>query len=294
MPSPHTRLCTKVQEISAHANVHAEPNAGQNGKRPEWLRTIGYGLVAAGIAVAALTAVWVAWHHPHSVTIPVPAPRPSVAQAVPHYAVTRTIRYSYTLRNDTSRVLIDVQFRTYAPVLQTSTQRCCKVLEASHPYRLEVDELGNQMLHFHFDILPPYSTQLIQVRAQLDIAETPNRIGLSDAGRFLQAERYVEISTSPIQDLARRVRAGTPLETVRNAYSWVAANLRYTGYHREDRGALYAVTEKAGDCTEYMYLFIALARANGIPARGVAGYVVAHDAVLRPGDPSGGNAVGAC
>lgn len=43
------------------------------------------------------------------------------------------LRYSFTLKNTTSRHLTDVEFATYAPVKQTATQRCCKELTASAP-----------------------------------------------------------------------------------------------------------------------------------------------------------------
>jgi transglutaminase-like putative cysteine protease len=63
---------------------------------------------------------------------------------------------------------------------------------------------------------------------------------------------------------------------------WVARHIRYTGYAREDRGALYALNSGRGDCTEYMYLFVALCRTKGIPARGVCGYVCENGGVLKP------------
>ena len=47
----------------------------------------------------------------------------------------------------------------------------------------------------------------------------------------------------------------------------------YVGYIKNDRGALYALKTKEGDCTEFMHLFVALCRANKIPARCIGGYV---------------------
>ncbi len=64
----------------------------------------------------------------------------------------------------------------------------------------------------------------------------------------------------------------------------MAGNIQYAGYTKDDRGALYALKKRKGDCTEYMYLLTALARANGVPTRGIGGYVYAKDAVLRPMD----------
>ena len=47
----------------------------------------------------------------------------------------RRIRYSFTLRNTTDRVIPDVTFLTYAPVKKTAVQQCLH-LRTSHPYKL--------------------------------------------------------------------------------------------------------------------------------------------------------------
>ena len=49
-----------------------------------------------------------------------------------------------------------------------------------------------------------------------------------------------------------------------------------------DRGALYALKYKKGDCTEYMHLFAALCRVNNIPARGIGGYICRGNCILKP------------
>ncbi len=41
---------------------------------------------------------------------------------------------------------------------------------------------------------------------------------------------------------------------------------------KEERGALWALNSSIGDCSEYSYLFVALCRAVGIPARVDAGF----------------------
>src|SRR5439155_10137778 len=47
---------------------------------------------------------------------------------------------------------------------------------------------------------------------------------------------------------------------------------------------LYALENGKGDCTEFSYLLAALARARGIPARVVAGFVTPKSAVLKRQD----------
>jgi len=88
--------------------------------------------------------------------------------------------------------------------------------------------------------------------------------------------------TAEIRNTAAKLKGTGPVDTARRIYDWIGSNVEYVGYTSDDRGALYAVKNRRGDCTEFMYLFVALARANGIPARGVGGYVVDRDTVLEP------------
>jgi transglutaminase-like putative cysteine protease len=82
--------------------------------------------------------------------------------------------------------------------------------------------------------------------------------------------------------LAKELQGPTARQTVENIYKWVSTNVRYAGYLKDPRGALYALKYREGDCTEYMYLFVALCRANKIPARGIGGYLANSNPVLKP------------
>jgi transglutaminase-like putative cysteine protease len=72
------------------------------------------------------------------------------------------------------------------------------------------------------------------------------------------------------------------LETAQKIHNWVGGNIHYSGYKKHPLGALYALKRLKGDCTEFMYLVAALCRANKVPARGIGGYVVKDDSILRP------------
>ena len=89
---------------------------------------------------------------------------------------------------------------------------------------------------------------------------------------------------SAIRRAAAKLRESDALKTITAVFRWVATNVRYSGYASQDRGALYALEHKKGDCTEYMDLFVALSRANGLPARRIGGYLSAENAVLKARD----------
>jgi hypothetical protein len=199
-----------------------------------------------------------------------------------NYSIPRQIRYGFTLQNTTNQLLRNAEFWTYAPVKQTPTQRCVRI-ETSHTYELISDDLGNQILHFRFDNLSPYATKIITIKADLKLSNTPNHTVLKDPQSFLQAEKYVETDAPELLRLAGKLKKQEPVKTAENIFCWVAEHVQNTGYLPNERGALYALRKKQGDCTEFMYLFAALCRANGIPARGMGGYVCRESTILRPG-----------
>lgn len=208
---------------------------------------------------------------------------PPVKYPPAEYPVKRVLRYSFTVGNPTNQLIERAWFWTYAPVKQMANQRTAKI-EASHPYELMTDELGNQRLHFTFENFPPYSSKIISLTTELDLAEEPNRVRMDQLDRYLQAETYVESAHPRLAKAAAKLTAETPAKSARNIYQWVVRNIQGQGYIKNDRGALYALDNQHGDCTEYAYLVTALSRANGIPARSVAGYVYDKNAVLDSSD----------
>ena len=60
-------------------------------------------------------------------------------------------------------------------------------------------------------------------------------------------------------------------EKVSRIYSFVTSHVQYARQEYE-RGALWALENRTGDCSEFSYLFVALCRAAGIPARIQAGF----------------------
>ncbi|MEW6490616.1 MAG: transglutaminase-like domain-containing protein [Thermodesulfobacteriota bacterium] len=229
-----------------------------------------------------MTAVFLATALPCAAA-PGASTRHITGDAEPAYPITRRLQFTLTVQNPSNRLVEGATLHAYAPVRQTATQKCLE-LETSHPSELTVDELGNQVLRFAFDPIPPFSTRIVTIRASLALSETPNPLEERSLERFLPPEPLIEADHPEILPLAETLRRPTPAETARSIFDWVAANIRYAGYLKDDRGALYALRTRQGDCTEYMSLFVALCRASGIPARGVAGYVYGENRVVAPAD----------
>jgi transglutaminase-like putative cysteine protease len=216
---------------------------------------------------------------------PSAATRPDAigSKAPGDYAIPRQLRYSFTLRNTTGRPLKKVELLTLAPAPRTSHQWLEK-LTATHPYRASLDPLGNQVLRFELETLPPYASRIIGITADLKMAERGVEASGEDPARFTRPERYVESNDPRVGALAKSVRDPSALRTVRRAYDWIAANVLPSDYVSEDRGALSALELRQGDCTEAAYLLAALSRANQVPARPMGGYVVGANAIVRAAD----------
>lgn len=215
--------------------------------------------------------------------------------------VDRTVRYRFTLRNKSVEAVKDAQLRVFAPVSQTPTQRVIKLV-ASHAFTAQRDEPGNQALAFRVD-LGPFATKVISVTSVVAFTDDPEPAELSRLLDFTKPEPFVEVDHPRIREVATNLghmgssgdsptpsfpKGGNSVvqsaeQLAREAYEYVVGHVAESPYDPEDRGALYALNRGKGDCTESMYLFLALVRARGIPARGIEGFIISANTVLRSG-----------
>lgn len=193
----------------------------------------------------------------------------------------RTIQYSFSLKNQSNRLVEEAEFWTYAPNPRAASQQQVR-LTASLPYELVEDDLGNQVLHFTLPKLPPYAIMTISVRAELSAGRVAMPTAPSILAAALQASPTVEATAPEIVQQAKALRADSALRTAENIHAWVVQHVQSSGYAAAESGALATLRNRRGDCTESMNLFVALARAAQLPARGMAGYLHPENGILRP------------
>lgn len=199
------------------------------------------------------------------------------------FSISKQIQYSYTVQNKTNRVIEKAELWAHAPVKQTASQRCVD-LTANYPFELISDKDGNQVLYFTFERLAPYASRIISIKADLLVSRSANPIATEPEASDRQPEKYIESDHPSIRRAAAKLQESDEIKTINAVFGWVASHVRYSGYAAQDRGALYALEHKKGDCTEYMDLFVALSRANGLPARRIGGYICPENAVLKARD----------
>lgn len=201
----------------------------------------------------------------------------------PEYQQTRLIRFSYEVANTSSKAIHQAAFSSYLPVATTSSQ-VKGVTKSSLEFNEQQGKLGNRVAKFDLGVIPPYGKKVIKFVAEVSTAESPNRTELSGISDYLAEETFVEINHPTITALAKQLKGDSPLASMQNIFNWVSTQIQYAGYVSQDQGALHAIETKAGDCTEYMYTVMALARALDIPARGIGGYVYEGDTVASATD----------
>ncbi|MCW3993603.1 MAG: transglutaminase-like domain-containing protein, partial [Candidatus Bathyarchaeota archaeon] len=91
--------------------------------------------------------------------------------------------------------------------------------------------------------------------------------------KYVEPEELMESNDSRIISLAHNLTNNVDSwhEKAVRIYNFIRRHTHYE-VQKEERGALWALENSAGDCSEYSYLFVALCRAAGIPARIQAGF----------------------
>lgn len=148
------------------------------------------------------------------------------------------------------------------------------------PVDVYQDSDGNWLAQYE---LPASAKRDIVAKGQINVSSVPQPEILSSQARsmYLKSQQYWESEDPLIQSTAQK------LKTPRDIYDYVVDHLTYN-YNKisvqNDRlGAKKALLDPTDAvCLEFTDLFVALARAKGIPARAVEGYAYTTDDKYRP------------
>jgi len=199
-----------------------------------------------------------------------------------------TFHYAFTVRN----LPAGKKIRVWIPEAHSDAFQEVKVVSVKGDLPLKKtreQKYGNEIYfaeaatlaqpELHFDV--EYD---VVRHERIALNQTPHLVAawLSKKERVedLQPDALVPISGLPAE-LAAKVTAGKtdPLDKARAIYDYVFSTMRYdktgTGWGRGD--VLYACDAKKGNCTDFHSLFIAMARAQGIPARFEIGFPLPAD-----------------
>ncbi len=152
------------------------------------------------------------------------------------------------------------------------------------PLDVAVDRDNNYLARYK---LSPGKKLDITASGYVEVFSKPTRniysvLSSSDKETYLQNQKYWEIDNSFIKNKAQE------LKTPQAIYNFVSTYLTYSEdrlkQQKIERKSIPAIIDNPKDsiCTEFTDLFIAIARAAGIPAREVEGYAYTQNERLRP------------
>ncbi|HUT28915.1 MAG TPA: transglutaminase domain-containing protein [Sedimentisphaerales bacterium] len=192
----------------------------------------------------------------------------------PNNSVELVLTYKFSAPGRTERV----RFVVLLPKTISGRQ---KISTTCSPKPSKIfNENGNRYAEFIFEKPKKSFSATVKIQAELsryDLATAREKgkkaqTGDDDLEQFLRHETRIEKDDEQIQQIAKTITAHDETAIVKQIYDYVCDNMEYGGFEEKDLGALEAIKNKKGDCSEYTALFAAICRAKEIPARVVYGY----------------------
>ncbi|MBU0677136.1 MAG: transglutaminase-like domain-containing protein [Verrucomicrobia bacterium] len=191
------------------------------------------------------------------------------------------LRYNFEIRNTGASTVTNGQAWVTAPAERSGVQHSGRLDTVPEAAQVS-DAEKNTLLHFDDLTLPPYGLIRAQVEAHLFMHDDPAGEEAGDPSRYLAASAGIESGDGRIVAQAALLGVDSPSGTAQKVFEFVRGHIAKEGYVTHRRGAVYALEQASGDCTEYATLAAALLRASCVPARVVGGYVCPGSRVLAP------------
>jgi transglutaminase-like putative cysteine protease len=190
----------------------------------------------------------------------------------------KTLRFNYTLSNTSGKFIPHVNFSVKVPMAIDSIQNLVSI-NSTHKNELLKEDDNEQSVIFSINSISPHASKVVDLTLVVSTSDRPKYERINDAD-YLTAEKYIELDSPVIKILAAQLKGSSSPETAKNIYEWLVNNVTSSSYTAGNKGAQYLIEHKSGDCTEFSYAFVALARVNGIPARSVSGFWVPTESTI--------------
>lgn len=188
--------------------------------------------------------------------------------------------FQFTLRYNLENTTNNAGLAQIALPPDTRYQRIHFEELSPYPLHMETDNDGNWIATYQ---LQPNQQMTVNAQGFARIALEPDPLipNSPAADNLTQPQPFWESTDSSVKDLAKKY------QTPREIYTYVVDNLTYPtnlpDNYIERLGATGTLAQPTqATCQEFTDLFIAMARANNIPARRVTGYAYTQNNALRP------------
>lgn len=202
------------------------------------------------------------------------------------YSAPMDVTIDYTLTVTDINRTVDKPLYIWVPSpVPSDNQRDVELLGKSANYvatqlnKLDLFKINSLRANENYTISKRFSFANYQLTTSIDpesVTEDYDRE--SEFYKYYTSPEYaVESDNEQMIALAKKIvgEETNPYKQARLIYDWVVDNMdyQYPPPNRDWR-ALSALRTRRGDCAVYSFLFSALCRATGIPARAIAGHVI--------------------
>jgi transglutaminase-like putative cysteine protease len=181
----------------------------------------------------------------------------------------------------------DVQL--YVPLVQNQTARYFVIINEVSPTPQQfLEDNGNVYAYWNIETIPAAHSFTVNINYHILAFNVAFLVNPSLVEPYNESsaiyrehtipEHLIESNNTLIVSTAQNVvgEETNPQEMALRIYEFVVDRLTYE-VQLEEQGALWALQNRRGDCSEYAYLFVALSRAVRIPSRVLTGFAFNSD-----------------
>lgn len=187
----------------------------------------------------------------------------------------KVFRNQFKVENIGNRIEKDVGVCFYVPNEKSAFYEL-KNIKSSHKYKVIKDDCGNKVLEVKLAAIAPHAYELVTVNSLLNYEVGEKRKQTHDSLlKYLNASPFIESDNIELpSDLKFLETKEDKRLKAKAVYDWIRKNIDRSKHEGKDLGALWALKQKSGDCSEQAYLFVALCRKLKVPSRFLEGYFV--------------------
>ncbi len=198
----------------------------------------------------------------------------------PWQVTTTDFSINITVQNMGNFPAQDVPLRLAIPLDDMVDQELVSYSFSETPERESNDSLGNNFVHFTIPQINATEEHLIQMNVTLrhwsvDYDIEPEMVGdyLGEEDIWLAESTYINVNDPIVQEVADEIAAESEwaADIGWNTYTWIIDNIYYQQIAGEN-DARTTLEIGEGGSAEFGNLFVALMRANNIPARRLSGW----------------------
>ncbi len=184
------------------------------------------------------------------------------------------------VKNIGSSPAINVPLRLAVPVNIEDYQKVENIKYSVEPEKKTTDVIGNEFIHYTIEQIDPYSNVNFTINMTLEMLSADYNIQKNeisnyeeDVEKFLLESSYINFREEEIQQVAKQISLNSSniVDIAWNSYIWVIDNIAYQQVPGEN-DALTTLKNREGGSAEFGNLYVALLRANNIPARRISGW----------------------